>query len=66
MLVFSIVAADLRGDKVLACVCVRVHVYVTVTVTVTVSVSESVCVVKIIWLEVTSMHKYLQHAAVSQ
>lgn len=62
MLVFSIVAADLRGDKVLACVCVRVHVYVTVTV----SVSESVCVVKIIWLEVTSMHKYLQHAAVSQ
>lgn len=62
MLVFSIVAADLRGDKVLACGCVRVHVYVTVTV----SVSESVCVVKIIWLEVTSMHKYLQHAAVSQ
>lgn len=62
MLVFSIVAADLRGDKVLACVCVRVHVYVTVTV----SVSEIVCVVKIIWLEVTSMHKYLQHAAVSQ
>lgn len=64
MLVFSIVAAELRGDKVLACVCVRVHVYVTVTVSVT--VSESVCVVKIIWLEVTSMHKYLQHAAVSQ